>query len=473
MNKLPDITTHFAEWYQEVVALAELADHSPTRGSIVIRPYGYAIWENIRDYLDQRIKATGHQNAAFPLLIPESFLKKEAQHVEGFAPEVAVVTHAGGKQLEEPLIVRPTSETIIHAMFARWIRSWRDLPLKINQWANVVRWEMRPRPFIRTTEFFWQEGHTAHATYQEAHEEVLMMLKEYVDLAQNMLAIPVIAGRKPEMEKFPGAEKTYTFEGMMQDGKAVQMGTSHLLSQSFAHSFDMMYQDEKGERRYPYLTSWGATTRLVGTVIMVHGDQKGLILPPKIAPIQTVIVPITKSNADNELIIRTAFELQQRLALVGIRAHVDSDLHKSPGAKFYHWELKGVPLRIELGPRDIAAGSAVLTDRLSMAKDTVLLSNLEDTVIARLDTLQKELFNRALKYRQERLYHVEKLLTFGPQLAEKAGFYQTGWCGDTACEQKLREYQGTIRCVLDEITATHCFVCDKKSQGDVIIAKAY
>lgn len=473
MNKLPDITTQFAEWYQEIIAVAELADNAPARGTIVIRPYGFAMWELIRDRLDERIKKTGHQNAAFPLLIPESYLKKEAQHVEGFAPEVAVVTHAGGKLLEEPLIVRPTSETIIHAMFARWIHSWRDLPLKLNQWANVVRWEMRPRAFLRTTEFFWQEGHTAHATYEEAHQEVLTMLGEYVDLAQNWLAIPVVSGLKPEMEKFPGADKTYTFEGLMQDGKAVQMGTSHLLSQSFAKSFDMMFQDEAGERRYPYLTSWGATTRLIGTVIMVHGDQKGLVLPPKIAPIQVVIIPITKTNADNELTLRTADQLQQRLEQQGVRVHVDNDSHKTPGAKFYHWELKGVPLRIELGPRDIAAQSMVISDRLGLGKDTVPLAHLEQVVREKLDLLQKELFDRASARREAHWFKVSKLTDFGKQLADNGGFYQAGWCGAAECEQQLRQYQATIRCILGVNENPICFACDKKSNGDVLIAKSY
>lgn len=299
-QKLPDFNTNFSDWYNEVIYQAELADLSPVRGCIVIRPYGYAMWENIKGRLDERIKATGHENASFPLFIPESFLKKEAKHVEGFAPEVAVVTHAGGKELEEPLIVRPTSETMIHFMFAKWLRSWRDLPLKVNQWCNVVRWEMRTRPFLRTTEFFWQEGHTAHETLQEAETEVQTMLNEYVDLAQNWLAIPVFAGQKPESERFPGAEKTFTFEGIMPDGKALQMGTSHLLSQNFAKSFEMQFQDREGALAHPYLTSWGATTRLIGAVVMSHGDEKGLILPPKIAPIQVVIIPIYKTDTDKQ-----------------------------------------------------------------------------------------------------------------------------------------------------------------------------
>ena len=323
MNKLPDIKNNFAEWYQEVVQQAELADHSPTRGSMVVRPYGCAIWERIKDILDKRIKETGHENAMFPLLIPESFIKREASHVAGFAPELAVVTHAGGKLLEEPLVVRPTSETIIHYMFARWIKSWRDLPMKINQWANVVRWEMRPRAFLRTTEFYWQEGHTAHETYEQAEQEALMMMQEYVNLAHNYLAIPVITGEKTPHERFPGAEKTLTFEAMMQDGKALQMGTSHQLSQKFAESFEIKFQDRDGNLAMPHLTSWGVTTRLIGAIIMVHGDEKGLVLPPKIAPIQVVIIPIFKKGTDNAVILTAVQDIKRAMQARGIRVMLD------------------------------------------------------------------------------------------------------------------------------------------------------
>lgn len=472
-NKLPDIKENFADWYQEVVSQAELADHSPVRGSMVIRPYGFAIWELIRDRLDERIKKTGHQNMMFPLLIPESFLKKEAQHVAGFAPEVAVVTYAGGKILEEPLVIRPTSETIVHAMFARWIKSWRDLPLKINQWANVIRWEMRPRAFIRTTEIFWQEGHTAHATYEEAHQETLMMLDEYVDLAQNWLAIPVVSGLKPEMEKFPGADKTYTFEGLMRDGKAVQMGTSHLLLQSFAKAFEMMFQNEQGEQAYPFLTSWGATTRLIGTVIMVHGDQKGLVLPPRVAPIQVVIIPIIKTNADNELILSTADQIKQRLEAHNIRVMLDRDTTKTPGAKFYHWELKGVPVRIELGPRDLAANSVMVSDRIGLGKDLVEIATIEHVIKAKLEQIQQELYVRAFARRAQSWFKIAKAGDFGEKLASEGGFYQTGWCGKAECEQELRAFHATIRCVLAENNFSFCFSCEHASAGDILIARAY
>jgi len=368
MSALPDIKKDFPAWYQEIVFQAELADHSPVRGAMVIRPYGYAMWERTKAILDRRIKETGHQNAAFPLLIPESFLKKEAEHVEGFAPELAVVTIAGGKKLEEPLVIRPTSETIVHYMFAKWIKSWRDLPLKINQWANVVRWELRPRPFLRTTEIFWQEGHTAHETHQEAEDEAQMMMQEYVTLAQDYLAIPVVTGLKTEQEKFPGAEKTLTFEALMQDGKALQMGTSHVLSQSFAKAFDMKFQDRDEKIAYPYLTSWGVSTRLIGAVVMVHGDQKGLVLPPKIAPIQVVIIPIFKKGQDNAAVLQAARHLATELADNAISVHVDDDETKTPGAKFYHWELRGVPVRIEIGPRDLEQKQAMVVDRLGLAK---------------------------------------------------------------------------------------------------------
>lgn len=470
-EKLPDITKQFAEWYQEIVHQAELADHAPVRGCMVVRPYGWALWENIKARLDQRIKETGHQNAAFPLLIPESFLKKEAQHVEGFAPELAVVTHAGGKELEEPLVVRPTSETIIHYMYAQWLKSYRDLPILINQWANVVRWEMRPRPFLRTTEFFWQEGHTAHETQEEAHKEAFLMLNEYIDLAQNWLAIPVIAGVKSEKEKFPGADKTYTFEGVMQDGKALQMGTSHLLSQNFAVSFNMTFQDRNGNLAYPFLTSWGATTRLVGAVVMVHGDQKGLILPPKIAPIQIVIVPILKKGEE-----RPVLDAAQRIkeSLKDIRVHIDADDHKTPGAKFYHWEMKGVPLRIEIGPRDIAQNQIVATDRLGLGKKIIALDAIAQEIPALLETLQKEMFVRA-KQKQQSLWHkAAKLSEFGPILEQNNGIYQTGWCQQRQCEDVLREYKATTRCLLEnQKTFEQCFNCNAPSKGDVIVAKSY
>lgn len=471
MAQLPDINKNFSEWYNEIIYQAELADQSPVRGCIVIRPYGWAIWENIRDVLDKRIKETGHQNASFPLLIPESFLKKEASHVEGFSPELAVVTHAGGKKLEEPLVVRPTSETIIHYMFARWLKSYRDLPIKINQWANVVRWEMRTRPFLRTTEFFWQEGHTAHETYEEADKEAKMMLQEYVNLAQNYLAIPVIVGQKSETEKFAGADKTFTFEAIMQDGKALQMGTSHLISQSFAKAFDMVFQDREGKSAYPYLTSWGATTRLIGAMVMTHGDEKGLIIPPRIAPIQVVIVPIFKKE-NKEQVLAVVDKIKNDLIACSVLVQVDEDENKTPGTKFYHWEMKGVPVRIEIGARDIEKSQAVIADRLG-SKNFVSLDKLCVEIQNTLDAVQNKLFERAKSKLQSHWHKVAKLADIISELETKGGAYQTGWCQQNSCEAVLKEHKATIRCLLPERTFDNCFNCDKASVTDIILAKSY
>lgn len=469
---LPDIQADFAEWYNTVVFQAELADHAPVRGCIVIRPYGYALWEEIKNVLDKKIKDTGHQNAQFPLLIPESFLKKEAEHIEGFAPELAVVTHAGGKKLDEPLVVRPTSETIIHYMFAQWIRSWRDLPLKINQWANVVRWEMRSRPFLRTTEFWWQEGHTAHETAEEALTEAKTMLHEYIDLAENYLAIPIVAGKKSESEKFAGADVTFTFEGLMQDGKALQMGTSHMISQQFAHAFGMKFQDRNGGESYPFLTSWGATTRLIGALIMTHGDQKGLIMPPRIAPIQLIIVPIYNKNMPVEEINAAAFLIKSSLSQ-NLRIKVDTDTQKTPGAKFYEWELKGVPLRLEIGPRDIQQQVVVLTNRFNGVKQTVSWQDLAATVESTLAEIQKMMFDRAFERRATQWHKRAKLKDFASELEENGGFYQTGWCRNRACEALLKEYKATTRCIIEAREFTTCFNCDLESPSDVMVAKSY
>jgi len=471
-NTLPDIKTDFPEWYQEVIYQAELADQSPVRGSMVIRPYGYAIWEEIKAVLDKKIKDTGHQNAAFPLFIPKSFLEREAEHVEGFAPELAVVTHAGGKELDEPLVVRPTSETIIHYMFAKWIKSWRDLPLKINQWANVVRGELRPRPFLRTTEIFWQEGHSAHATHQEAEQEATLMLNEYVDLYERFLAIPVTAGQKSESEKFAGADKTLTIEALMQDGKALQMCTSHMISQDFAKSFDMKYQDKEGKLAYPYLTSWGFTTRSVGAMVMVHGDQKGLVLPPRIAPIQVVIVPIFKKDAEKEKVIDVAAGIAASLK-PQVRVQVDAADYETPGAKFYKWELKGVPLRIEIGPRDIANEQAVIVDRLSSTKEVVPFDSVVDFVHKKLDALHDEMFKRAQERIKGQWHVVEKLNSFKDDLEKLGGFYQTGWCLEPACEQQLKQHKATVRCLLSDKKLSVCFACDKPSETDIVVARAY
>ncbi len=471
-KRLPDIKQDFSQWYQELIFQAEIADQSPVRGCMVIRPYGTALWENIKDALDKKIKETGHGNAIFPLLIPQSFLTREAEHVEGFSPELAVVTHAGGKKLEEPLVIRPTSETIIHYMFAKWLHSWRDLPLKINQWGNVVRWEMRSRPFIRTTEIFWQEGHTAHETLEEARQEVQMMLQQYVDLVKDYLAVPVIPGQKSEGEKFPGADETFTIEGLMPDGKALQMGTSHQISQNFAKAFEMSYQDRDGQLAYPYLTSWGLSTRVVGALIMVHGDEKGLVMPPKVAPVQVIIVPIVKAGADNEAVLAAASSIKDKLQK-DFRVHIDSDDTKSPGAKFYKWELKGVPLRVEVGPRDLEKNQAVVVDRLGLGKNPVSLTELGNYIAKQLEVIQKTMFDRAQERMKQQWHLGEKRVDFGSKLAKDGGFYQTGWCGSPECESALKEHQASIRCLLKEKKHETCFNCDKKSETDVLVAKAY
>lgn len=472
-QRLPDIKENFSEWYLEAIYQAELVDQSPVRGCMVIRPYGNTLWENIKTVLDARIQETGHENALFPLLIPQSFLTKEASHVEGFAPELAVVTHAGGKELEEPLVIRPTSETMVHYMFAQWIHSWRDLPMKINQWGSVVRWEMRTRPFLRTIEFFWQEGHTAHETAQEADEEVRMMLQEYVSLAQNYLAIPVVQGQKTENEKFPGADKTLTFESLMPDGKALQMGTSHFISQGFAKAFNMTFQDREGNLAYPYLTSWGLTTRVIGAMIMTHGDAKGLVMPPKIAPIQIVIIPILKTGANNEAVLSVVEQLKNSLK-ARYKVFVDLDDTKSPGAKFYKWELKGVPLRIEVGPRDVEQKQVVVADRLGLDKKPISLELLESYVAEQLDRIQTTMFDRAQARLMQQWHQCSKLVDFSADLVKDGGFYQAGWCGSPECEAVLKVHQATIRCLLPEQqTQKVCFHCEKASQGDVLIAKAY
>lgn len=472
-TKLADIKTDFSQWYHDVIYEAQLADQAPVRGCMVIRPYGYALWEIIRDILDKKIKETGHQNAAFPLLIPQSFLSQEAEHVEGFAPEVAVVTHAGGKELEEPLIVRPTSETIIHYMFARWITSWRDLPYKINQWANIIRWEMRTRPFLRTTEIFWQEGHTAHETEAEAQQEALTMLNEYYDLIENYLAIAAVKGVKSESEKFAGADKTYTVEALMQDGKALQMCTSHLISRNFSRAFGIQYQTRQGTTDHPYLTSWGATTRLIGALVMVHGDQKGIVMPPKVAPIQVVIVPIYKTEQDNQQIKALAHQLKQRLSSCA-RVHIDEDEHVRPGQKFYTWELKGVPLRIEIGPKDVASGTVVLADRLGLAKETISINQIIEAVPARLELIHQKLLEQSKKRLADHWHTAPTLMQLVTDIEQKHGFYQTGWCRKATCEAQIKEHaKATIRCLLNEVSYDACCVCGDSSFSDVLVARSY
>ena len=477
MKKLADINLDFAQWYQDVLSEAELVDTSPVKGCFVLRPYSYSLWENIKKELDKQIKETVTQNAYFPLLIPESFLKKEAKHVEGFAPELAVVTHAGGKKLEESLVIRPTSETMVYYMFSRWIKSWRDLPLKINQWANVVRWEMRTRAFLRTTEFLWQEGHTAHLTQDEAVKFSKSILEMYKKFVEEYLAIPVIAGEKSESERFAGADNTFTIEGLMQDGKALQMGTSHVLAHSFSKSFDIKFQDKDGKMNSPYCTSWGVTTRLIGALIMTHGDQNGIIMPPKIAPIQTVIIPIYRNDNDKKLVLDKVQELKTTLLNKNISVFVDDDEQSSPGAKFFKWETKGVPVRIEIGPKDIEKNSVVLVNRVEQdrakKKSFVSIDNIGQEVVTLLETIQKQLFDRAKKRIETSWHKAEKLEEFAAKLEKANGLYQVGWCGCAECEAKLKQYKGSIRCLLDTKEVKTCFSCGKSSKTDVLVAKAY
>ena len=466
----------FSRWYTDVVQKAELADYGPVKGTMVIRPYGYGIWELMQQGLDGLFKATGHVNAYFPLFIPESFLKKEAEHVEGFAPEVAVVTHAGGKKLDEPLVVRPTSETIIWHMYKKWIGSYRDLPLLINQWANVVRWEMRTRLFLRTTEFLWQEGHTAHATAKEAEEETQRMLAVYKKFAEEWMAMPVLTGRKSESEKFAGAVATYSIEAMMRDTKALQAGTSHFLGQKFAKAFEVTFQNQQNEAEFVYATSWGVSTRLIGGVIMTHGDDKGLILPPRVAPIQVVIIPIFRDAEQKSLVMAEVDQLNQGLKALGIRVKVDDDETSSPGFKFNEWEMRGVPVRIELGPKDVEKQQCVLVTRYNGEKSFLPLAGLVESMPQRLDVVQKALFQRALTFQQENTHRANNWEEFQEILESKGGFIRAGWNGDPEVEAKIKEAtKATIRNIpfdQPENPGT-CVFTGEPAQYEVIFAKAY
>lgn len=463
----------YSRWYTDVVIKAELADYAPVRGCMVIRPYGYALWENIQKALDTKFKATGHKNAYFPLLIPESFLAKETEHVEGFAPQLAVVTHGGGKKLEEPLIVRPTSETIINAMFAKWIRSWRDLPLLINQWCNVVRWELRTRLFLRTLEFLWQEGHTAHATAEEAEEETRRMLEVYREFAEEEMAIPVIVGRKSESEKFAGAVHTYTIEAMMQDRRALQAGTSHFLGQNFAKAFEITYQTKDNRLEYVWQTSWGLSTRVIGAIIMVHGDDQGLILPPRLAPIQVVIVPIWRSD-EQEVKVREAVE-GVKAELKGLRYEFDDRETYTPGWKFNEWEQKGVPLRIEIGPREVEKKQVVLVRRDTGEKSIAPLEDLKERMEVSLEEVQKSLYRRALAFREENSYQVDDYEEFKRILEGPGGFLWAHWCGSAECEAQIKEEtKATIRAIpFQEQERGRCIRCGEISLQRVVFAKAY
>jgi prolyl-tRNA synthetase len=435
----------FAAWYNELVVKAELAERGPVGGTMVIRPYGYRIWELLQADLDRRIKDTGHQNACFPLLIPESYMRREAEHVEGFSPELAVVTHAGGKELDEPLVIRPTSETVIGDMMAKWISSHRDLPLLLNQWANVVRWEMRPRLFLRSREFLWQEGHTAHADEADAMRETMLALDFYQRSALEAAAIPAVAGEKTPGERFAGAQRTFTLEAMMRDGRALQAGTSHYMGTNFARAFGIQYAAESGELTYCHTTSWGTSFRMVGGVIMAHGDDKGLVLPPALAPYQVVIVPIGRGE-QAEQVLPAANELAARLRAAGIRVHVDDRPQLSPGFKFNDWELRGVPIRLELGPRDLEAGTALMSRRLGEGKEPVALDKGPERLPMELSAFQELLLQRATTFRDERTVSVDSWPEFTEAVA-------TGWalalhCGTPECEDEIKaETAATPRCV--------------------------
>ena len=467
----------YSQWYLDVVLKTEMADYGPVKGCMIIRPYGYAVWENMQADMDRRIKETGHVNAYFPLFIPKSYLEKEKEHVEGFSPECAWVTVGGGEELEEPLAIRPTSESMICSMYAKWVKSWRDLPVLINQWANVVRWEKVTRPFLRTTEFLWQEGHTLHATEEEAEEETLRMLQVYRSFSEEVLAMPVVWGRKSESEKFAGALRTYAIEALMGDGKALQAGTSHNLGQHFATAYGIEYLDKDQQRALPWSTSWGTSTRMIGGLVMTHGDDSGLILPPKVAPHQVVIVPIPPRKGDwSEAVLPKAREAQALLRGAGIRAHLDDRDQHQPGFKYADWEMRGAPLRLEIGPRDVEKDQAVLVRRDTREKTFLPLAGLAAAVKERLDVFQADLLTRARKFVADNTTRVSGYDEFKQVMSDRRGFIVAGWCGDAACEAAIKqETKATVRVIPIEGEATPgaCVHCGKPSPREVYFAQAY
>jgi len=482
-TEIPDLPTEitpqsqdFARWYVDVVRRAELADYSPVKGCMVIRPYGYAIWELMQQALDRRFKATGHVNAYFPLFIPESLLMKEAEHVEGFAPQVAWVTQGGTEVLEERLVVRPTSETIIGTMYAKWVQSWRDLPILINQWANVVRWEKVTRLFLRTTEFLWQEGHTAHETAEEAEEETRQMLAVYKEFSETELAMPVLDGQKTDSEKFAGAVRTYSIEALMGDGRALQAGTSHNLGQNFAQVYDIKFQGRDKSVQYIWGTSWGVTTRLIGAVVMVHGDEGGLILPPRIAPYQVVIVPIPRGNW-KETVLPKARAIRDELVARGMRVHIDDRESQTPGWKFNEWELRGVPLRMEIGPKDLEKSQVVLARRDTRQKSPAPMDGLTDAVAQLLDGIQRALFDRAIAFRNDHTAETDSYDEFKQIMDGRPGFVVSPWCGSATCEADIKaETQATIRNIpfsSAPATGKACIKCGGEATVHAWFAKAY
>jgi len=464
----------FSRWYLDVVRRAELADYSPVKGCMVIRPYGYVIWELIQQAFDREFKRTGHVNAYFPLFIPESLLNKEAEHVEGFAPQVAYVTHGGGEELEEKLVVRPTSEAIIGTMYAKWVQSWRDLPILVNQWANVVRWEKVTRPFLRTTEFLWQEGHTAHETAEEAEAETRMILDLYGQLAESVLAMPVVKGLKSESEKFAGALRTYSIEALMGDGRALQAGTSHNLGQNFAKAFEIVFQARDKSVQHVWGTSWGVSTRLIGGVIMTHGDDSGLVLPPAVAPYQIVIVPIGRENW-RETVLPRAKEIQQELSAAGLRVTLD-ERDERPGWKFAEWELRGVPLRLEIGPKDIEKSAVLIARRDTREKQSVPMAGLADKLRELLNDVQRTLLERARQFREEHTIRVNDYQAFKEAMEGRPGFVIAPWCGSADCEAQIKtDTQATIRNMpIDGAAPAHgCVRCNAPAIAEAWFAKAY
>ncbi|MGQ9800943.1 MAG: proline--tRNA ligase [Candidatus Saccharicenans sp.] len=466
----------FSRWYLDLIRRAELADYAPMKGMMVIRPYGYAIWENIQRLLDRRIKDSGHVNAYFPVFIPESFLRKEMEHLKGFAPEVAWVTHGGDDELEEKLAVRPTSEAIIGFMYSRWIQSWRDLPVLINQWANVVRWEKVTRPFLRTTEFLWQEGHTAHETQEEAQAETLRILDLYREFVETELAIPVLYGRKTDREKFAGAEATYAIEALMSDGKALQMGTSHNLGQHFARVFDIKFEDRNQKLQYVWQTSWGVSTRLIGALVMAHGDDSGLVFPPRVAPIQVVIVPISIGNW-KETVLPRVRELKSALERAGLRVFLDERTEYTPGWKFAEWEMRGVPLRLEIGPRDVKNNQVIAVRRDLQEKTALEMNGIEARVEEMLAVIQKNLFERALSFQKENTREVENYEDFKKTIEDKRGFIRAFWCGREECEARIKEEtMATIRVLpleQEEKQPGRCICCGQEARTVAYFARAY
>jgi prolyl-tRNA synthetase len=476
-EKLPSRTENFSDWYNQLVLKAELADYAPVRGCMVVRPYGWALWENIQQALDRRFKATGHLNAAFPLFIPMSFMEKEKQHVEGFSPELAVVTHGGGQKLEEPLVVRPTSETVIGHMYAKWIKSYRDLPVLINQWGSVVRWEMRTKLFLRTTEFYWQEGHTAHATHEEAEAETLQMLDVYADYAIADAAVPVIKGRKSDSEKFAGALRSFTIEAMMGDKRALQSGTSHNLGQNFAKAFDIQFLDKNNELQYCWTTSWGLSTRFIGAIIMTHGDDQGLVLPPNLAPYQVVIVPIFRSEVEKGQVIPVVNRIKAALLESGIRLKVDDREEVTPGFKFNDWEMRGVPLRIEIGPKDIAKNTVAFARRDipgKGGKSFVSQSGLAQQVKETLKKIQTSMLEKAATFRDAHIHEALDYDRFREIVQDEWAY--AWWCGSTDCEAKIKaDTKASNRCMPLERTAGNgqCVYCGKPAKEKAYFAKAY